>query len=425
MPTGADRHHYRPTEHELTLAVNQKLLFLVHRLPYPPNKGDKIASFHLLRFLAERYDVFLGTFVDDPADLEYVDRLRDYCRDLCAVELRPARERLASLRGLLSGEPLSLPYLRSRRLYDWVGKTLIDQRPQRIVVFSGPMAQYVTGRTPEGAITLFDMVDVDSEKWRSYAARKAWPMSWLYRREADKLLDFERAMASEFDSTVFVSREEAELFRSLAPESAHKVTYRIQGVDSDFFDAAVDYPTPYPEGSAALVFTGAMDYWPNVDAVTWFVKEVFPKIRAMVADALFYIVGRHPTPEVQRLAEQPGVRVTGGVPDVRPYLAHAQAAVLPLRIARGIQNKVLEAMAMQLPVIATPGAMTGIQPFPGFEPTVSEDAGVLAHAAIRHLSAARVPDTAGRRCVLERYDWDANLQRIACLLETGRIEPDL
>jgi len=419
------RHPSRPNKHELTRAVNQKLLFLVHRLPYPPNKGDKIASFHLLRFLAERYEVFLGTFVDDPDDRIHVDRLRDYCSDLCAVELYPKWARLASLRGLLSGEPLSLPYLRNRALQNWVGNVLAKQRPQRILVFSGPMAQYITQRTPDGTITLFDMVDVDSEKWRSYAERKTWPMSWLYRREADKLLSFERAMASEFDSTVFVSREEAELFRGLAPESATKVTYRIQGVDSDYFDAEADHPTPYPGNAAALVFTGAMDYWPNVDAVCWCVEEVFPKVRAAVADALFCIVGRHPTPEVQRLAEQPGVLVTGGVPDVRPYLAHARAAVLPLRIARGIQNKVLEAMAMQLPIIATPGSMTGIQSFPGFEPTVSDDPGVLAHAAISHLRSARAPDTAARRCVLERYDWDANLQRIARLLETGQVEPDL
>jgi sugar transferase (PEP-CTERM/EpsH1 system associated) len=278
---------------------------------------------------------------------------------------------------------------------------------------------------PAGAITLFDMVDVDSEKWRSYGERKRWPMSWLYRREADRLLAFERRMAQEFDSTVFVSREEAELFRGLAPESAAKTTYRVQGVDSDFFDPAGDYPDPYPAGAPALVFTGAMDYWPNVDAVTWFATEAFPAVREAVPDAVFCIVGMRPAPEVQRLSGQPGIMVTGGVPDVRPYLAHARAAVLPLRIARGIQNKVLEAMAMQLPVIATPGAMTGIQPFAGFAPTISEQAEILADAAIGRLRQPRLRDEAGRQCVLERYDWDANLQRIGRLLESGEAEPDL
>jgi len=405
--------------------VKKKLLFLVHRLPYPPNKGDKIASFNLLRFLARRYEVFVGTFIDDPDDRQHVDKVGEYCSALCAPEIRPGLARFASLRGLLTGEALSLPYLRNRELDRWTTGVLRDEQPERIVIFSGPMAQYVSGRVPSGAITLFDMVDVDSEKWRSYGQRKRWPMNWLYRREADKLLAFERRMASEFDSTVFVSREEADLFRGLAPESAATTTYRIQGVDSEFFDPSVDYADPYPAEAPALVFTGMMDYWPNVDAVTWFAEQVWPKIRARAPNALFCIVGMRPSPEVAKLAETPGIMVTGSVPDVRPYLAHAHAAVMPLRIARGIQNKVLEAMAMQLPVIATPGAMTGIQPFPAFEPTVSEDPDTLADAAIRVLGQARVVDLAARECVLERYDWDANLQRIARLLETGKIEPDL
>ncbi len=405
--------------------TKKKLLFLVHRLPYPPNKGDKIASFNLLRFLAPRYTVFLGTFIDDPSDCQHREKVREYCQDLCAPEISPVIARIASLRGLLSGEALSLPYLRSRELYAWTTQVLREQRPEHIVVFSGPMAQYVSGRVPDGATTVFDMVDVDSEKWRSYATRKPWPMSALYRREADRLLAFERRMAGEFDSTVFVSREEADLFRSLAPECAAKTTYRIQGVDSEFFDPAGAYPNPFPAGAPALVFTGAMDYWPNVDAVVWFAQQAWPSIRGQVPNARFFIVGMRPAPEVSRLAQQPGITVTGAVADVRPYLAHAHAAILPLRIARGIQNKVLEAMAMRLPVIGTAEAMTGIAPFAGFEPTISERADTLADAAIRLLQRPRQVDSAARECVLQRYNWDANLQRIARLLETGQVAPDL
>jgi sugar transferase (PEP-CTERM/EpsH1 system associated) len=405
--------------------VKKKLLYLVHRLPYPPNKGDKIASFALLRFLAARYDVFLGTLVDDPADLEHMDAVRDFCADLCAPRIRPAVARVDSLRGLLTGEALSLPYLRHRALQRWTRSVLERERPERVVVFSGPMAQYVSGRIPDGAISLFDMVDVDSEKWRSYAERKPWPMSWLYRREADRLLAFERRMAREFDSTVFVSKEEADLFRRLAPESAAKSTWRIQGVDSQRFDPDIDYPNPYPDGSPVLLFTGAMDYWPNVDAVTWFADRALPRVRAAVPEALFYVVGMRPAPEVARLAERPGIVVTGSVPDVRPYLAHAHAAVPTLRIARGIQNKVLEAMAMGLPLLASPGAMIGIQPCPGFDPVVSDDADELADAAIGLLRQPPRRVAAARQCVLQRYDWDANLERIGRLLESGRVEPDV
>lgn len=405
--------------------TKKKLLFLVHRLPYPPNKGDKIASFNLLRFLALRYTVFLGTFIDDPNDRQHREEVRKYCQDLCAPEISPTIARIASLRGLLSGEALSLPYLRNRELYAWTTQVLCEQRPEHIVIFSGPMAQYVSGRVPDGATTLFDMVDVDSEKWRSYAERKPWPMSALYRREADRLLAFERRMAGEFDSTVFVSREEADLFRSLAPECSAKTTYRIQGVDSEFFDPAGTYPNPFPAGAAALVFTGAMDYWPNVDAVGWFAEQAWPRIRRQVPNGRFFIVGMRPAPEVSRLAKEPGITVTGAVADVRPYLAHAHAAILPLRIARGIQNKVLEAMAMRLPVIGTPEAMTGIAPFAGFAPIISERADTLADAAVRLLQGTRHADSAARECVLQRYNWDANLQRIARLLETGEVEPDL
>lgn len=405
--------------------MKPKLLYLVHRLPYPPNKGDKIASFHLLRFLAARYEVYLGTFIDDPADRRHPAALKAYCAGLCAPEIRPHWARIASLRGLLTGEALSLPYLRNAELQRWTDRILEEVMPNRVVVFSGPMAQYVTGRIPRGAIALFDMVDVDSEKWRSYGDRKPWPMSWLYRREADRLLAFERRMAAEFDGTLFVSKEEAELFRRLAPEIAHKTTYRIQGVDSAFFDPQTEYPNPYPDDAPTLVFTGAMDYWPNVDAVTWFAEVAFTDIRAAVPNARFCIVGTRPAVEVQRLAERPGIQVTGDVNDVRPFLAHARAAALPLRIARGIQNKVLEAMAMQLPIIATPGAMTGIRSFPGFEPTVSDDPQRLVDAAIQRLSNPRYLDGAARDCVLQRYDWDANLQRVGRLLETGQIEADI
>ena len=301
-------------------------------MPYPPNKGDKIASFNLLRFLAERYEVFVGTFIDDPDDRQHLDKGTRVLQRLCAPEIRPGLARLASLRGLFSGEALSLPYLRSRRLMDWTADVLREHRPERIVIFSGPMAQYVSGRVPEGTITLFDMVDVDSEKWRSYGERKAWPMSWLYRREADKLLAFERRMAREFDSTVFVSREEADLFRGLAPESAHKTTYRIQGVDSDFFDPRATIRTLSQRGAGTGVYRcdGLLAECRRRDLVR---RAGISRIRAAVPDALFCIVGMRPAQVA--LADAP--RHPGNLdrcPDVRHYLAHAHAA-LPLRIARG------------------------------------------------------------------------------------------
>src|SRR5450830_1901821 len=185
-------------------------------------------------------------------------------------------------------------------------------------------------------------------------------MSWLYRREGRRLLQYEQQVAAAADVSLFVSRAEAELFRQLAPAAAHKTGFLNNGVDIDYFSPAHRFDNPYPADSQIMVFTGAMDYWPNIDAVQWFAHEVLPAVRQRHPQALFYIVGSRPSAQVLALAALPGVQVTGTVPDIRPYLAHASFAVAPLRIARGIQNKVLEAMAMRMPVLVSAQALEGI-----------------------------------------------------------------
>ena len=400
------------------------LLYLVHRLPYPPNKGDKITSYNLLRYFSSRYRVFLGTFIDDPGDRQYIPEVQKYCEDACFIDLNPSVAKIASLRGLLRGEALTLPFYRSSALKRWADQTVADHPPDAVLIFSGAMAQYVPTGLEDTAQTVFDMEDIDSDKWRSYAESKRWPLNWLYARESDRLLAFEREMAARFAVTVFVSKEEAELFETLAPESKGKISYRTQGVDSDYFDPAIELENPYSGNVRPLVFCGAMDYWPNVDAVKWYADEVFPAVRRHTPNALFCIVGMNPTEEVRRLGERPGIMVTGGVPDVRPYVAHAAAAVLPLRIARGIQNKVLEAMALEKPVIGTPAAMTGIIPCPEFQPMVAETADGLIDATNQFLDSGTDKDPGGRACVQQHYNWEANLRRIDELL-SGRqpVEP--
>jgi len=397
----------------------KNLLYLVHRLPYPPNKGDKISSFNLLRYFSSRYNVYLGTFVDDQEDRQYIPKVKEMCKDACVVDLDPFRSKMASLRGLLTGEALTLPYYRSHMLQEWVDDTIRIHPPDAVLIYSGAMGQYVNKGLPEHTRTVFEMEDVDSDKWRSYSATKSWPLSWLYRRESQRLFAFERDNARHFDVSLFISKAEASLFQELAPEVAEKVTYRTQGVDSEFFDPAIAWENPYPTDSRPLVFCGAMDYWPNVDAVVWFVEESLPIVRAQMPDVTFQIVGMNPTEEVRRLAEEPGVFVTGGVPDVRPYVAHAAVAVLPLRIARGIQNKVLEAMSLERPVLATPSAMAGIEICPEFDPRVTETAEGLAQEAIDLLQSGITKDPGGRLCVQRHYNWEANLRRIGQLLESG------
>src|SRR5512143_322945 len=333
------------------------LLFLAHRIPFPPNKGDKIRSFHLLRHLSARYAIHLGAFVDDPDDWRYQDALKPYCASVRLFPLNPRRARLASLTGLLTGEALTLPYYRSRELKRWAADLANSGQVTRGLAFSSAMAQFM----PTGlARRVLDMVDVDSDKWMQYAPTQRWPMSWVYAREGRKLAAWEARVAQDFDATLLVSCDEAVLLQRRAPLARHKIGAFENGVDAEYFSTARDYPNPYSRGALGVVFTGAMDYWPNIDAVSWFAERIFPAVRDAVADAQFAIVGSRPCKAVLALARQPGVVVTGGVADVRPFLAHAACAVAPLRIARGVQNKVLEAMAMGRPVVATAAAAAGL-----------------------------------------------------------------
>lgn len=390
----------------------KKLLYLVHRLPFPPNKGDKISSNNMLNYFSGRWRVHLGTFVDDAADWQYVDRVKDKCEESCIVDLPRHKRVTGSLFGLLTGKALSLSYYDNAELQSWVNSTIERECPDAVLVFSGVMGRFIKGMLPPEVPVVFDAEDVDSEKWRSYASSKRWPLSWLYRREADKLLAYEREMAASTHVSLFVSADEAALFKRLAPESAGKVHYRTQGVDSAYFDPQLAYENPYEPGQKVLVFTGAMDYWPNVEAVKWFCDHALARIREREPEFLFCIVGMKPTDEVRRLGALAGVRVTGGVADVRPFLCHALAACLPLQLARGIQNKALEAMAMCLPVLATQQALAGIVDYPGVLSIEANDAKQMIDAALELLTRPRQVNTAGRACVLEHYNWDTNLRRM-------------
>jgi sugar transferase (PEP-CTERM/EpsH1 system associated) len=397
------------------------ILYLVHRIPYPPNKGDKIRSYHWLKFLAERYRVFLGTFVDDPNDWMYLSKLQSLCAEVC---VRPLRSSIATpriLRGLVSGRSLSIAYYSDPRLQSWVRDVVARERIDRALVFSSTMGQYLMRLEQCPSWCVVDLVDMDSDKWKQYSTTRRGPMRWIYAREAETLLGEERALAETANRVLLVNSEEAELFRQRLPGVAAKVSWVANGVDSEFFSPATSYSNPFAEGTRTLVFTGAMDYWANVDAVVWFAQEIFPAIRGGVSDARFYIVGSNPSPSVDRLSSIPGVHVTGRVDDVRPYLAHCAGAVAPLRVARGTQNKVLEALAMGKPVIATSAAVQGLVPRGDPELIdVSDDPEKLAALAIGVLGGSRSREAAWRRdYVLSHYDWKRNFDCLGDILEHG------
>lgn len=393
------------------------LLYLVHRIPYPPNKGDKIRSYHLLKFLAARYRVFLGTFVDDADDWRYVDDVKKLCAEVYTARLDPRAGRLRSLRGFATGDALTLPYYFNADLRNWADQVVARNGIDRIVAFSSPMAQYA--RPEWNARRVMDFVDVDSDKWAQYAKSKSWPMSWIYRRESNALLRYEREIAQRWDASIFVSHEEAGLFKQLAPDFAGRVHGVYNGADYVYFAPGHAYENPYSPGGPVLVFTGAMDYWANVDAVTWFARDVFPLVKRETPNARFYIVGSRPTEQVTALGQIAGVTVTGAVPDVRPYLAHAAGAVATLRIARGIQNKVLEALSMAKPVVATSAAAEGLIPCDNAALRVADAPNDVARECVAILRGEVAPNAgaSGRDCVIRHYDWDRNLSAFAELLE--------
>ncbi|MCX7893486.1 MAG: TIGR03087 family PEP-CTERM/XrtA system glycosyltransferase [Burkholderiales bacterium] len=400
------------------------LLFLAHRIPFPPNKGDKIRSFHLLRHLGRRYRVFLGTFVDDPADAQHVDAVQALCAEAFVARIQPGASRIRSLSGLLNGEPLTLPYFRDQALDAWVDRVVAREAVSTAFVFSSAMAQYVTGR-PQ-LRTVVDFVDVDSAKWDEYSTRRGWPLSALYRREGRRLLDYERRVCRSADAAIFVTEEEAELFRRRAPECAERLAVIGNGVDAEHFSPRLELPSPYAAGEKAIVFTGAMDYWPNADAAAWFAREVLPLVRREQPAARFYVVGMNPGAAVQALGRDGATVVTGRVADVRPYVRHARVAVVPLRVARGIQNKVLEAMAMGKPVVVTPACAASLEAVPGREIAVASDATAFARAVLELIDGARSAEmgTAARARVLASYSWDASLAGLDRLLDriAGRPE---
>lgn len=391
------------------------LLFLVHRIPYPPNKGDKIRSYHELRYLAARHRVHLGCLVDQPEDMVHVPALRPLVASLQAAPLDPRRARLHSLTALATREPLSVRYFASNTLRRWVHETVQRESIDAVLLFSSPMFEYVRGLPVP---VVMDFCDVDSDKWRQYVEHAPLPMRPVYALEARRLRAYEERVLRTCHSGVLVAERERQMWASMPDGLLDKVHVIPNGVDLDFFAPQAGPPVvPEPR---AIVFTGAMDYYANVDGVKYFAADVLPKIRAAVPDVHFYIVGSRPAPEVVALGSRPGITVTGFVDDVRTYYGRAAVCVVPLRIARGIQNKLLEALAMGRPVVTTHAAAEGLEPGAADALRVADDAGALARECIALLQA---PDTAaalgraGRRYVERAYLWDRALAGLESLLQ--------
>lgn len=397
-------------------------LFLPHRVPFPPDKGDKIRSFHLMKALARRGPVYLGTFAETAAERASGPALREWCAETC---LRPLRKPVALARaalGVLGGRSLSEGYYRDGTLQRWVEDLVRSGRVDRVVVFSSSMVPY-TFPLPADLRVVVDLCDVDSDKWAQYAAGREGlgqlPARLVYAREARTLAALERRAVERAAATVVISAAEADLLARVVGCPREEVGVVGNGVDLDYWNpasaAVAAQASPFAAGERALVFTGAMDYWANADAVAWFAREVLPGVRAVEPAARFWIVGSNPSPAVQQLAAA-DVVVTGRVADVRPYLAQSSVAVAPLRVARGVQNKVLEAMAMARPLVATPAALQGLGPVEAAGLRVGESAPAVIAAVLEALRAdGSAP--ALRRFVEQDFGWEPQLSRFLALVD--------
>jgi glycosyltransferase involved in cell wall biosynthesis len=427
------------------------LLFLAHRVPFPPDRGDKIRSFHILQYLAERARVHLVAFADDEADFDPPAVFTDVLAS-CTILPRGKSQARAAIEALATNKPVSLTAFASRAMQQAVDRTVAQV--SGIYCFSGQMAQYLPA---DGPPVVMDFVDMDSAKFAGFAVDVRGPMRWMMQREARLLGAFERKIAGSVSASLFVSEAEAALFRDGG--AMGRVLAVENGIDAEKFDpsgcdlnlshhpgegggpngkAVVTADSPSSSASPnwapasagvvggrgdgitpLIVFTGQMDYRPNIEAVTWFARDVLPLIRKR-HPAHFAIVGRAPTSAVQALASD-HVTVTGAVDDVRGWLAAADVCVAPLKLARGIQNKVLEAMAMARPVVASTPAAEGI-----------DHAGTIRVAQTAQEFADRVTDLldapeaaaalghAARAQVIRRYGWDARLAPLDALLGLDR-----
>jgi len=402
-----------------------KILFLAHRIPYPPHKGEKLRAYNLIKGLADSHDVFLGAPVDDADDWQHRGALDDLCVETCIADGRGRSRQRAAVEAMARREPVSFAYFRHHEMTDWVRKVTRENHFDAVLLYSSGTMPYLAAFESQPDALIVDFVDVDSEKWRVLGDAPGL-MGRVYAREARLLRAAETRLAARADASLFVTDSEAALFGRVTgiTQNVHTVG---NGVDLETWEDAHFLPSPYPEdGRRRVIFTGAMDYVPNIDAVTWFAAEAMPKLRAAGQNIGFVIAGSNPSKAVQALACE-DIEVTGRVPDMRPYLVHAALAVAPLHLARGVQNKVLEAMAARLPVVVTADALDGIDAHHDVSVMMADTGAEFASAITALLDdparATALADIA-RRMIEDDYSWAARVEALERLIARARLPAD-
>jgi len=384
------------------------ILYLAHRVPYPPNKGDKIRALWEIRSLSASHNIDLFCFYDHDEDRNSVDALRPYCRECYVEPLSWWRSRVQAVSAVIRKKAFSLAYFFSPTMAAKVKAALATRRYDVILCFGSAMAGYVEGECTVPRV--LDMVDVDSAKWAEYANHSIMPLRWLWRQEARLLAEYERQAAKSFARTLLCTDAEADLLRRSSPSG--KIDVLRHMVDTAYFDPAqVEMPAHIAALQPFVLFAGSMDYAPNIDAVEWFYRNALPLMRREMPELRFVIVGRNPARAVRELAHDASVvTVTGTVPDVRPYFRAAAATVAPMLLARGVQNKILESLSMGVPVAASSRAAVAFPQEVVSSIVVEDDASALASKLLEIIRQGAKPPIAALRRSLEKVFGDQNLK---------------
>lgn len=404
-----------------------RILMLTHRLPHPPDRGDRIASYHRLRHLAASHDVYLASLTDENIQGESEAVLSEIVQDFAVTRVSPTQRNLRAIKAIFTGKAITPTVFYDALLMRMVEGLHRNKPFDVIYTFCTGMAEYarriLAMHEPAGPgipprpFHILDLVDVDSEKWQGYADNAAGLKRWLYAREARKLRQIEAGSTMPVDAVGVISDAEAKLYQQRISSNVQP-TVIGNGVDLEYFK-------PLPASAEPIItFVGVLDYPPNVEAVQWFVREVWPTVLEMQPEARCRIVGKRPTEIVRALDATKGVTVVGEVADVRDELARALVVIAPLQQARGVQNKVLEALACARPVVVTPPALEGIDVEPGTHLLCEEDAPAFARAVLKLLSDEALRQQlagAGRQCVEQRYHWQTRLAAIDKLLAEAKL----
>jgi sugar transferase (PEP-CTERM/EpsH1 system associated) len=388
-----------------------KVLFVCHRVPFPPKRGGKIRPFNIIRHLqSQGHEVTVASLARSQAEADEAEGLSEHCskRLIEIVDDRTAWPRMIAW--LPTMRPSSFGYFFSPRLKSRIDAELATGEYDLIFVHCSSVAPYVA--EARAKLKIIDFGDMDSQKWREYSQHKPFPLSAGYWLEAVKLERTERLLAGQFDLATCTTRAEMESLKALGVNGP--TDWFPNGVDASFFQ---------PSGQAyehdLVSFVGRMDYFPNQQAVTTFCADVLPELQRRLPGTRFEIVGADPSPEIRELGKLPGVTVTGSVPDVRPYVTRAALTVAPLEIARGTQNKILESMAMGVPVVCSRQAVGGVDAIPGEHLLAYDTREQFMEAILTILNSADRREQlaiAGRARVLSHHSWPASMQRVDALI---------